>query len=550
MLSPAASLDPQPPSTPRADGVPAGTSAYAVRPPGPCAPPGLEEALSALGLEGEREYAGDIFAEVMVCRALPRRALPSTVTAEMRALVVDWLVQVHEYLGLAGDTLYLAVHLLDSYLREGRVRLHRLQLLGVACLFVACKMEECVLPEPASLCLLGAGSFSRAELLRAERRILSRLDFRLHHPGPLLCLGLLSALARSGPQVTLLATYFLELSLLEAEAAGWEPARRAAAALSLAHRVLDGAGSGPEPALYRYGCGRGALGLQRPIFLDAVLTVSENERQLWGRRVHLDLAFLGVREGCVCLVWRCLSMGCLSGFGDPSPCPRVGERRSPGPEDALRCGVEKERSVGLESPSSPCGRERGSFSLLEPLPRTHGTGWQGECLFSHPVSTGRSWMSPRPQPHSFPPRGSWLSPSRALRGESGVVPSSAPPGRSLDDGPRVRSRESPRAVLGDPSQRVFSASEDRSCPPLPLPQFPRLPAAAPRSWARSSRAWPAPRSGVPRPAAPPSSSSTRGPSAGAPASPPPACSAARSPGLPEPGDRIEEDSVCVRLPFQ
>lgn len=84
--------------------------------------------------------------------------------------MVDWLVQVHvritegaglglsrslvvtrlppqEYLGLAGDTLYLAVHLLDSYLHAGRVRLHHLQLLGVACLFVACKMEECVLPE-------------------------------------------------------------------------------------------------------------------------------------------------------------------------------------------------------------------------------------------------------------------------------------------------------------------------------------------------------------------------------------------------------------------
>lgn len=112
-------------------------------------------------------------AQPQVCRALPGRALPRTVTPEMRALVVDWLIQVHvriragagagpesqprslvvthappqEYLGLAGDTLYLAVHLLDSYLRAGRVRLHRLQLLGVACLFVACKMEECVLPE-------------------------------------------------------------------------------------------------------------------------------------------------------------------------------------------------------------------------------------------------------------------------------------------------------------------------------------------------------------------------------------------------------------------
>nr|XP_025865826.1 cyclin N-terminal domain-containing protein 2 isoform X4 [Vulpes vulpes] len=244
LQSPAASPDRIP------DG-PRGSPGRREGPRGPCAPPGLAEALSALGLEGEREYAGDIFTEVMVCRALPRRALPPTVTPEMRALVVDWLIQVHEYLGLAGDTLYLAVHLLDSYLRAGRVRLHRLQLLGVACLFVACKVEECVLPESASLCFLGAGSFSRAELLRAERRILSRLEFRLHHPGPLLCLGLLAALARSRPQVTLLAAYFLELSLLEAEAAGWEPGRRAAAALSLAHRLLDGAGSGLEPSLYR-----------------------------------------------------------------------------------------------------------------------------------------------------------------------------------------------------------------------------------------------------------------------------------------------------------
>ncbi|MBZ3884605.1 Cyclin N-terminal domain-containing protein 2 [Sciurus carolinensis] len=250
MLGPNASLDSELRGAPVPDGVAAGTRVPRGPPEKLCAPPGLEEALSSLGLAGEREYAGDIFAEVMVCHALPRRALPRTITPEMRALVVDWLVQVHEYLALAGDTLYLAVHLLDSYLRAGRVRLHRLQLLGMACLFLACKMEECVLPEPASLCLLSAGSFSRAELLRAERRILSRLDFRLHHPGPLLCLELLTALAGSGPQVMLLATYFLELSLLEAEAAGWEPGRRAAAALNLAHRMLDGAGSRPKPTLY------------------------------------------------------------------------------------------------------------------------------------------------------------------------------------------------------------------------------------------------------------------------------------------------------------
>ncbi|XP_032003747.1 cyclin-P-like [Hylobates moloch] len=278
MLSPTAFLDAEPSSAPVPDGFPAGPS---VSPRRLARPPGLEEALSALGLQGEREYAGDIFAEVMVCRVQPRRALPRAVTPEMRALVVDWLVQVHEYLGLAGDTLYLAVHLLDSYLSAGRVRLHRLQLLGVACLFVACKMEECVLPEPAFLCLLSADSFSRAELLRAERRILSRLDFRLHHPGPLLCLGLLAALAGSSPRVMLLATYFLELSLLEAEAAGWEPGRRAAAALSLAHRLLDGAGFRLQPELYSLESPVPRMGHLQPLALPQFLHLPAAAPRNW-----------------------------------------------------------------------------------------------------------------------------------------------------------------------------------------------------------------------------------------------------------------------------
>lgn len=83
-------------------------------------------------------------------------------------------------------------------------------------------------------------------------------------------------------QVILLATYFLELSLLEVEAAGWEPSRCAAAALSLAHRVLHEAGSGLEPALYRYGHRGGSAPPQvvasGSAFLIVVFTVSESEK--------------------------------------------------------------------------------------------------------------------------------------------------------------------------------------------------------------------------------------------------------------------------------
>ncbi|XP_068766632.1 cyclin-P [Struthio camelus] len=219
----------------------------------------LARALASVGMAPEHDYAGDIFTLAMQRQSsyvFRSWDVLRTVTADMRALVVDWLVQVHEYLGLADETLYLAVHLMNAYMAAARVRAPTLQLLGLACLFVACKVEESALPQPAELCFLTAGAFSRRELLRMEWRLLGHLRFELHYTSPLLLLRLLAALGRCGPEVSQLATYFLELSLLEAECMGFEPALLAAAALCLAQRVLQEE-EGPQgalpapPALYR-----------------------------------------------------------------------------------------------------------------------------------------------------------------------------------------------------------------------------------------------------------------------------------------------------------
>ncbi|KYO26573.1 cyclin N-terminal domain-containing protein 2 [Alligator mississippiensis] len=135
----------------------------------------------------------------------------------MRALVVDWLVQVQECLGLADDTLHLAVQLLDAYGQAGPVRARTLQLLGLACLFLACKMEETHCPTPATLCFMTEDMFSHTALLRMERRVLRRLRFRLHRASPAGLLRLLAALGHCSPETGALAMYFLELSLLEAD---------------------------------------------------------------------------------------------------------------------------------------------------------------------------------------------------------------------------------------------------------------------------------------------------------------------------------------------
>lgn len=52
-----------------------------------------------------------------------------------------------EYLNLADETLHLAVHLMNSYMRASHVRIPHLQLLSATCLFLACKLEEHTRPE-------------------------------------------------------------------------------------------------------------------------------------------------------------------------------------------------------------------------------------------------------------------------------------------------------------------------------------------------------------------------------------------------------------------
>lgn len=45
------------------------------------------------------------------------------------------------------ETLYLAIHLLNRSLHQIKVTTANLQLLGMVCLFLAAKKEECLLPE-------------------------------------------------------------------------------------------------------------------------------------------------------------------------------------------------------------------------------------------------------------------------------------------------------------------------------------------------------------------------------------------------------------------
>ncbi|XP_071351799.1 cyclin-P isoform X1 [Trachinotus anak] len=202
----------------------------------------VEIALEKLGLICDRTYAWDVFLDMMRTQAwntLPDTDLPRHFTDATRAVLVDWLIQVHEMMHFQEETLYLAIHLLNCALHQIKVTTANLQLLGMVCLFLAAKKEECLLPEVSGLCYLMDHTYTKHQLLRMERKVLCGLKFDLSYCPPLHFLLLLASIARCSAKVVWMARYLLELSLLEGQCVVFLPVQLAGAALCLSRQVLQ-----------------------------------------------------------------------------------------------------------------------------------------------------------------------------------------------------------------------------------------------------------------------------------------------------------------------
>ncbi|XP_070685905.1 cyclin-P isoform X2 [Pempheris klunzingeri] len=201
----------------------------------------VETALEKLDLIWDRTYAWDMFLDMMKTQtrsSFPNADLPRHFTDATRAVLVDWLIQVH-MMHFQEETLYLAIHLLNRSLRQIKVTTANLQLLGMICLFLAAKKEECLLPEVSGLCFLMDHTYTKHQLLRMERKVLCGLKFDLSYCSPLHFLLLLASVARCSAKVVWMARYLLELSLLEGPCVVFLPVQLAGAALCLSRQVLQ-----------------------------------------------------------------------------------------------------------------------------------------------------------------------------------------------------------------------------------------------------------------------------------------------------------------------
>eukprot|EP00933_Yihiella_yeosuensis_P005616 TRINITY_DN110166_c0_g1_i1.p1 TRINITY_DN110166_c0_g1~~TRINITY_DN110166_c0_g1_i1.p1 ORF type:complete len:514 (-),score=89.25 TRINITY_DN110166_c0_g1_i1:250-1791(-) len=161
------------------------------------------------------------------------------INSKMRAILVDWLVEVHTKYQLRAQTLFLAVNMIDRYLSSGTQVLRRkLQLVGVAAMFIASKFEEIDPPHIHKFVYIADNAYTKDEILQCEVVMLAALKFDIVVPTSIQFLDRLVQAYGCDSRHRSLARYLLELTLVDYSFISYMPSQLAAASLLVANELL------------------------------------------------------------------------------------------------------------------------------------------------------------------------------------------------------------------------------------------------------------------------------------------------------------------------
>lgn len=155
----------------------------------------------------------------------------------MRAILVDWLVEVHEKFQCYPETLFLTINIMDRFLSKNKVTLSKLQLLAVTSLFIAAKFEEVNLPKLSDYAYITDGAASKQDIKSAEMFMLSSLSFDLGWPNPMNFLRRISKADSYDFQTRCMAKMLLEYAICCHKFVHIKPSLMAAMSMFVARKI-------------------------------------------------------------------------------------------------------------------------------------------------------------------------------------------------------------------------------------------------------------------------------------------------------------------------
>jgi len=86
------------------------------------------------------------------------------INEKMRAILVDWIIEVHLKFKLLPETLFLTINLIDRYLERVQIKRNNLQLVGVTAMLIASKYEEIYAPEVRDFVYITDNAYTKEEI--------------------------------------------------------------------------------------------------------------------------------------------------------------------------------------------------------------------------------------------------------------------------------------------------------------------------------------------------------------------------------------------------
>nr|AFK34233.1 unknown [Lotus japonicus] len=161
------------------------------------------------------------------------------INEKMRAILVDWLIDVHTKFELSLETLYLTINIVDRFLAVKTVPRRELQLVGISSMLMAAKYEEIWPPEVNDFVCLSDRAYSHEQILVMEKIILGRLEWTLTVPTPFVFLTRFIKASVPDEGVTNMAHFLSELGMMHYDTLMYCPSMIAASAVYAARCTLN-----------------------------------------------------------------------------------------------------------------------------------------------------------------------------------------------------------------------------------------------------------------------------------------------------------------------
>ena len=137
------------------------------------------------------------------------------INEQHRAILIDWLIEVHYGFCLKNETLYQTVWIIDTYLSKHQIIREMLQLLGVASLLISCKSQEIHYPKLDDLINITNDAYSKKELTDMEHHVLKEINFNILSPTSNIFFNIIAQAFNFNKKQFFSGKYFLESSLLD-----------------------------------------------------------------------------------------------------------------------------------------------------------------------------------------------------------------------------------------------------------------------------------------------------------------------------------------------